>query len=208
MRIIRFELTDQEETMFTSVTSLSDFYGDKPKTFFMRHVMRALDAEKQLVAASAPKPIAQPKPTAEQRKLDERKVRIEQYRAEKLARYRETGIWPRVAMTSDALPGWKKEPRVNLDNGKLCFTDPDRPNGETEGWEPPEEGDYPHMEELNAALKFAERAMANHRAEPVDADAPKLADFADEDGYPDHEAFELADLRYQQAQLREYFAET
>lgn len=185
----QFEVPDEVAEAHAFLSKRTAFFGMSPRLLTIQLYMRALDAEKQLVAASAPKPAPPQKVDAKQRMLDERKAAQAVYREEKLAGYRVSGVWPRVVMLS------KYEPLVNPDNGRLRFTDPDDHNRQIEGWEPPE--DYPHMGEYAKALAYAEKSGVT-----TDPNAPKQKDFVDDDGYPDFDAFQSAETKYRQAQFR------
>lgn len=79
----QFEVPDEVAEAHAFLSKRTAFFGMSPRLLTIQLYMRALDAEKQLVAASAPKPIAAPKPTAAQRKLDECKAREDAYQAKK-----------------------------------------------------------------------------------------------------------------------------
>lgn len=80
--------------MFDSVVSKDDFYGDSPRTFFLKNLKRTYTEQEK----SATKPDnLEIKESALQKKQRE-------YREEMNQSYRESGIWPKP-ITDRRLPG-------------------------------------------------------------------------------------------------------
>jgi len=95
MRIVKFELNDQAETLFNTLVKSPDFFGDTPRTLFVKLMMRAASE-----ALPKEKTTIMPDTRTPREKLRE------ENQARLLAYFRSTGNWPTHAGSINGKALW------------------------------------------------------------------------------------------------------
>lgn len=116
MRTVKFELDDQAESLFDTLTKTPDFFGDTPRTLFVKLMMRASVQVLPKASAEPEKPIMG---KVEKRHQAERDAKAAREKARNDL-YRASGVWPSPLGTIDGREVW------NFPDGSTgTYTPPD-----------------------------------------------------------------------------------